>query len=56
MMLDDENEAWERMRAAILRCRAEPTDENFAAVRRSREELERAMETRHQPNLKIARR
>jgi len=31
----DENEAWERMRAAILRCQADPTEENLAEVRRS---------------------
>jgi hypothetical protein len=40
----DENEAWERMRAAILRCRADPTEENHAEVRRRSRALTRAME------------
>jgi len=31
----DENEAWERMRDAILRYQADPTPENHAEVRRS---------------------
>jgi hypothetical protein len=31
----DENEAWERMRAAILRYQADPTPENHADVRRT---------------------
>jgi hypothetical protein len=31
----DENEAWERMQAAILRYQADPTDENHAEVRRT---------------------
>ncbi len=31
----DENEAWERMRAAILRYQADPTEKNLAEVRRT---------------------
>ena len=31
----DETEAWERMRAAILRYQADPTPENHAEMRRT---------------------
>lgn len=30
----DENEAWQRMRAAILVCQADPTEHNRAEIRR----------------------
>lgn len=30
----DENEAWQRMQAAILRCQADPSEHNLAQVRR----------------------
>jgi len=41
----DENEAWERLRAAILRCQSEPSDENLAEVRRSGRVMLAAMTT-----------
>jgi hypothetical protein len=42
----DENEAWERMRAAILRCQADPipTNEHLAEVRRHLRALTAAWE------------
>lgn len=40
----DETRAWERMRAAILRCQADPSEENLAEVRRRSRELTAAME------------
>ncbi len=41
---DSESLAWERMKAAIMRCRAKPTDENRAEVARLGRELTRLME------------
>lgn len=43
-MPQDENEAWERMRAAVLRCQADQTEKNLAEVRRRSRELVAAME------------
>lgn len=40
----DETEAWERMRAAILRCQADPSEQNHAEVRRLGRAMVRAME------------
>ena len=42
--MTDETQAWERLRAAILRAQAEPTEENHAAVRRRSQRLVAAME------------
>ncbi len=39
----DEERAWQRMRAAVLRCRAEPSDDHLADVRRYSDELVAAM-------------
>jgi len=39
-----EQRAWERFRAAILRCQADPTDENLAQMRRCRDECVAALE------------
>jgi len=38
----DETEAWERMRAAILRYQADPTEESYAEVRRTQREFREA--------------
>jgi hypothetical protein len=39
----NEDEAWERMRAAILRCQRDPTEANHAEVRRCSRALTAAM-------------
>lgn len=41
---DSETRAWERMRAAILRCQSDPTDKNRREVTRLSRALTRAME------------
>jgi hypothetical protein len=33
-MPPNENEAWQMLRAAILRCQADPSDKNMAEMRR----------------------
>lgn len=41
---DEETQAWERLRAAVLRRDRDPTPFNIAAAERARDELARAME------------